>query len=123
MRVDDCLKEIAVMTTSALLQAARALESQGRRSEALLIAQISEISRRKAHVDVGYPDLFSYVTRELGVSEGAAACRIQVARVCQRFPQILQALAAGAINLTVASRISPTLTPANWDFCWVNAAA
>ena len=116
MRVDDCLKEIAVMTTSALLQAARALESQGRRSEALLIAQISEISRRKAHVDVGYPDLFSYVTRELGVSEGAAACRIQVARVCQRFPQILQALAAGSINLTVASRISPALTAANCDF-------
>ena len=57
-----------------------------------------------------------YVTQALCVSEGAAACRIQVAGVCRRFPQILQALASGEINLTVASRVSPVLTEENCDY-------
>ena len=67
-------------------------------------------------MDLGYADLFNCVTKELRVSERAAACRIQVAGVCQRFPQILQKLAAGEITLTVAGRISPMLTAENCDF-------
>jgi hypothetical protein len=35
----------------------------------------------------------------LGVAEGAAGCRIQVARVCQKFPEILVALADEQIRI------------------------
>jgi 5-methylcytosine-specific restriction endonuclease McrA len=93
----------------------RELELKVKRGEALLIAYISEIARRKAHLDLGYGNLFSFVTEELGVAEGAAGCRIQVARVCQKFPEILVALADGQINLTVAARLSPVLTAENCD--------
>ena len=64
---------------------------------------------------MGYSNLFSFVTEELGVGEGAAGCRIQVARVCQKFPEILVALADEHINLTVAARLSPVLTAENCD--------
>ena len=114
--VGEILRAMGTMPTKVLLEGARELESQVKRNEALLIAHISEIARRKAHLDLGYADLFNYVTKELRVAEGAAACRIQVAGVCQRFPQILQKLAAGDITLTVAGRISPVVTAENCDF-------
>ena len=83
------------------------------RNVALVIAHLSEISRRKAELEHGYRSLFDYGVRRLGLSEGSVALRIQVANVSRRFPQILSALAEGRISLSVAGRLAPHLREDN----------
>ena len=61
----------------------------------------------------GHPSLFDYCTQRLGLDEGAAYLRMQVAGCCRRFPQILDALANNELSLTVAGRIAPHLTRDN----------
>jgi hypothetical protein len=80
-----------------------------------LIASLSEVSRRQVHLAMGCSSLFDYCLRYLGLSEGQAHCRIQVARVCQRFPRILDALLAQHINLSIAAQLAPLLTEENCD--------
>ena len=80
---------------------------------ARIIAHISEISRREANILLSYGSLFEYCVKRLGLSEGSVSRRIQVARVCRRFPRILGALYEGALTLTTASLIAPHLTEAN----------
>ena len=52
-----------------------------KRSLALVIAHIAEMSRRKGHLERGYKNLFEYCTRRLNLSEGSVARRLQVANV------------------------------------------
>jgi hypothetical protein len=66
-----------------------------------LIAHLAEVSRRRLHLELGYRSLFDYCTKSLGLSEGCTWLRIQVSRVCNRHPQILDALAGQQISLTV----------------------
>jgi len=80
---------------------------------ALVIAHLAEISRRKVDLERGYRGLFDYGVQRLGLSEGSVALRIQVANVARRFPQILAALAAGRISLTVAGRLARHLREDN----------
>jgi hypothetical protein len=84
-----------------------------KRNVALMIAHIAEMSRRRGHVERGYKSLFEYCTRRLNLSEGSVWLRIQVANVCQRFPQILVALADNRFSLTVAGLLAPALTEDN----------
>src|SRR4029453_5165877 len=78
-----------------------------------VIAHLAEISRRKAALERGYPSLFEYCVRRLGLSEGCTALRIQVSNVARRFPQILAALGDGRISLSVAGRLAPHLRDDN----------
>ena len=80
---------------------------------ALVIAHIAELSRRKGDLKLGYPNLFVYCVKKLGLSEGSVALRIQVANVARRFPQVLAALAEGRISLSVAGRLAPHLGEEN----------
>ena len=48
-----------------------------------VLAHIAEISKRKAHIELGYRTLFDYCVRGLGLSEGSAWSRIQIANVAR----------------------------------------
>ena len=78
-----------------------------------VIAHIAEISRRKADLELAYPNLFEYCLQRLKLRAGSVALRIQVANVARRFPQVLAALAEGRINLSVAGRLAPHLREEN----------
>jgi hypothetical protein len=80
---------------------------------ACLIAHIAEVSRRKLHLEMGYRSLFDFCVKRLGLSEGCAALRVHVSRVCRRHPMILDALADRRISLTVAGKLAPHLTVEN----------
>ncbi len=75
-----------------------------------IIACLSEVDSGRVYRDWGYPSLFEYCTRGLGYSESAAFRRIAVARSVQQFPQVLEQLKSGKINLTTASLVAPHLT-------------
>ena len=106
-------EKIEALTNKELDRSAVELVAVESRNVALVIAHLSEISRRKAELEHGYRSLFDYGVRRLGLSEGSVALRIQVANVSRRFPQILAVLAEGRISLSVAGRLSPHLREDN----------
>lgn len=57
--------------------------------------------------------MFFYCTKRLHLSEHSAYKRIEVARVSRNVPVILEALEAGALNLTTALLLAPHLTASN----------
>ncbi len=113
--VEAYFQKIAELSSGDLDDAARALAHEARSSTARLIAHLAEIDARREHLLWGYKSLFDYCVRALGLSEGAVWTRIQVAKVCRRFPQVLVALSKGKIHLTAASQLAPHLSEENVD--------
>ena len=93
------LERLSVQDLDASIQNAAQHE---RKHVALVIAHLTEMSRRKAHLDLGYSSLFNYCLERLSLSEGSIGCRIQVANVCRDVPELLRALAEGRLSLTVS---------------------
>ena len=112
-QVTALFTRIERLSTAQLHQAAENLVQEEKVCVATLIAHLSEISRRKTHLELGYGSLWDYCVRHLGLSEGSTSLRIQVARVSRLFPQILQYLAQNKISLTVAGLLSPHLSGDN----------
>ena len=71
------------------------------------------MAERKAHLELGYSNLFEYCLRRLRLSEGSVACRLQVANVCRRVRTLLDALCEGKVSLTVAAKLAPVITAEN----------
>ncbi len=84
-----------------------------RKNTALFIAHLSVVAKRKSHLGLGYKSLFDYCTQHLNLSEGSTYRRIQVAKVCNKLPEILSALGENKISLTVASQLAPHLNEDN----------
>ncbi len=89
--------------------------SAERRAAADVIYHLVELDRRKLYLDDACSSLFSYCVERLGYSEDGATKRMRVARISQRFPQILDELASGAIHLTGLFLLSGHLTEENVD--------
>src|SRR5215470_14496599 len=89
------------LSTEELDQEAQKCVLSEQRSVACVIAHLAEISRREAHLRLGFTSLFDYGVRRLGLSEGSVYLRMQVANVARRFPAILSALAQHRISLAV----------------------
>ena len=75
-----------------------------------LLAHIAEFDERKLYLPAAYPSMFAYCVGELGLSEDAAAKRIQVARVARACPEVFEALAEGRVHLTGLRLLAPHLT-------------
>ena len=93
----------------AILEAVR----NEKRFTSFVVLHLSEVARRKAHVDLGYSSLFAYCRDHLGLSEGSIPARLQVANVCRKVPELLDALASGRVSLTVASLLAPHIEAEN----------
>ena len=98
-----------------LLHETMRLAAGERSSTARLVAALREVDSRRLYLDEGYSCMFFYCTHALHLSESAAYRRIEVARVSRAFPQVLEALTMGALNLTTAVIIAPHLTLSNAD--------
>lgn len=101
------------LSSEELDRSARELAVREKRYGARLIAHIAEIGERGYHLELRYRNLFEYCVDRLNLSEGSVYRRTQVASVCRRFPQILEALSRGRLHLTGASLIAPHLTEDN----------
>ena len=114
------------MSSSKILQVAKEMSADELRKGALrlvrvtrkhtaeLIAHLAEISERKAFLPE-HSSLWAYCVEGLGLSEGSVSMRIQVARVCRRFPSLLDSLSSSRMSLTVAAKLAPRLTEENAD--------
>ncbi len=76
----EYLGELANLSELELQQSAERLIAVEKQHMAWVIAHLAEISRRKSYLELGHSSLFDYCTRRLGLGEGPAYLRMQVAR-------------------------------------------
>ena len=86
-----------------------------RQATVQLMTHLAELDRRRLYRDAGYSSLFVYCTRVLQLSEHEAFNRMKAARAIRRFPQILELLAHGSLNLTTVRLIAGHMTPDNQE--------
>ncbi len=115
LRVKNYFSQLERRTHAELDRSAEKLVREEKRSVALLIAHLSEMSRRKTALELGYKSLFEYCVKKLRLSEGSVARRLRVANLARRVPRILVALAENTISLKVAGLLAPHVRASNAD--------
>lgn len=88
------------LTNSELETRLRSLISREREVLQEIILHIQEVSRRKLYLARGRPNLFEYLTAELGYSAASAQRRIEAARLAEELPEVLEKIQSGALNLS-----------------------
>jgi len=76
---------------------------------------LAAFDRSRGWLDLGYAGLHPFLTRELGLSNGAAHQRRTAAALLQRFPDLAAPLADGRLCLSTVFELSKVLTPENRD--------
>ncbi len=112
------LKKVERLSDDKLCCEASRLVKLSNRTTAELIAHLAVIDQRKAFRSTDsarpkYSSTWAYCLEGLGLSEPQAHTRLAVARVCQRFPSLLDAIHASRMTLTVAYKLAPHLTEQN----------
>jgi hypothetical protein len=110
---NDILSSLTRLSDAELMTRLKSLVARERDATAQLVAHLAELDTRDVYLREGYGSLHVYCRDALGLSDGEAYNRIEVARAARRFPVILEMLAAGAVNLTAVRLLAPRLTPAN----------
>jgi len=103
------LAEAARLSDPDLLGILDALAGAEREATAAVVAHLAELDRRRSYLGQGYGSMFSYCTGALRLSEHAAYDRIEAARAVRRFPQLLDELATGGLNLATPRLVAPHL--------------
>ncbi len=78
-----------------------------------LLAHLAELDERRLYLQLGFPSLFAYCTRRLGMCESSAGRRILAARVCRKYPDAFVRVARGELNLSALCAMSPHLNSEN----------
>jgi len=108
----NILDTAKALSDQELLARLDLLATREREASVELVAHLAALDSRSAvYAAEGCASLFSYCTEVLRLSEDAACNRIETARACRRFPQLLERLASGALSLTSARLLSRHLTP------------
>jgi hypothetical protein len=111
----DCLSIAAGLTNAELLRRVVSLAGKARDATVELVCHLGELDARKLHLAEGYGSLFTYCTGALRLSEHAAYNRIEAARLSRKFPQVLDLLADGSLNLSTARLLAPHLRPDTFE--------
>jgi hypothetical protein len=104
---------LSSLTDGELERELKRLATSERRSTVDLVRHLAEFGARRLFLPAGFPSLYKYTVGVLGLSEQEALHRIVAARVCRRFPHILELLDSGALSLTSVKLLAPHLTPEN----------
>jgi len=100
----------------------RAVEASSnfKRSEIFLLKVIQQVDEAKVFLEMGYSNLFSYLTESLKLTEAQAFTYSTVSRKSRQIPSLQTAIEAG-LSLTKAQRIVPILTKENHQE-WISKA-
>ncbi|MBK9517020.1 MAG: HNH endonuclease [Anaeromyxobacter sp.] len=91
----------------------RGLLSRERAAAADFLLALADFDRRRGWERLGHASLFSFLTRELGLSKGAAFLRLSAARLLPRHPAVEAALRRGDLCLSAVGELARVLTPEN----------
>ncbi|MBX9767810.1 MAG: hypothetical protein K2X47_11110, partial [Bdellovibrionales bacterium] len=81
------------------------LAAEERKLTRQMIEHIAEVDRRKLYLKLNYDSLFSYLTKEIGYSNGSAKRRIDAARLFLKCPEVSTQIQTGAVNLSQISKL------------------
>jgi hypothetical protein len=70
-----------------------------------LLEHIQEVERRSLHLQLGYPSMYAYLTKEMGYSEHEAYTRIETARFLSQVPQTRDDIASGQLTMSAVTEI------------------
>ena len=77
------------------------------------LVALADFDRRRLWLRLGYPNLFEYLRRELGLSRGAAHYRKVAARLVQRYPEVVEPLRDGRLCFSSVLELAKVLTDEN----------
>jgi hypothetical protein len=69
-----------------------------------ILYSLQEVEVRNLHLEMGYPDLYTFAMKELGYSSGSAYRRISVMRLLKSVPEAAPKLESGELGLENASQ-------------------
>jgi hypothetical protein len=104
---------ISQLSDAELLANTRGLIGRSNQVFAALLAHLGEVEARGLHRTRACSSLYAYCIYELRLSEDAAVRRVAAARLVRRFPELLDAVAAGELHLTGLLLPGPHLTREN----------
>ena len=110
-RTSDCRE----LDDESLRRDVRFLAQREHHSLATLLIHLGEYDRRRLSEEEGYQSTYSYCVKCLGYDEGGAYRRIHAARICKRYPHILDLIISGELSLSSLLLLSPVLTDSNQD--------
>src|SRR6195952_1020341 len=105
--------EVSGCSDSELVAGLRELMAADHRLGAKLIVYIAEVETRGLFREHAYSSIFDFLAKELHMSEGQAALRMNAARLVRKYPVIVSMLATGAVHLSALRQISQFLTDDN----------
>jgi len=77
------------------------------------LVALAEFDRDRGWLPLGHPSLFSYLTRELGLSHASAYHRKVAAELIQRFPEVVAPLQDGRLCVTRVVELARVMTEEN----------
>jgi hypothetical protein len=103
------------MENDTRLLATRLADLLAREHAALadFLVALADFDRERRWVELGHASLFSFLHRELGLSNGAASYRNAAAVPIQRCPEVVAPLRSGNLCLSTVLELSRVLTPEN----------
>ena len=104
---------ISALSDAELLANTRALIGRSNQLLAALLAHLGEVDARGLYRQRACSSLFAYCVYELRLSEDEAVRRVTAARLVRKFPELLDAIAAGELHLTGLLLLGPHLTREN----------
>jgi hypothetical protein len=110
---NDILGCLSVLSDAALVAGLKSFLARERSDTAGIVAHLAELDTRDVVLREGYSSLFVYCRDALGMSEGEAYNRIEVARAARRFPVVLDMVSDGRLHLTAVRLLAPHLTADN----------
>ena len=84
-----------------------------RAGAARFLIALAEFDREQVWVRLGYPSLYSYLNRVLGLSNAAAYYRKVAAELIQRFPEVVEPLRDGRLCITSVIELARVMSDAN----------
>lgn len=91
--------EIKNQDSKTLIENFRGLVRQERKLTAEIVEYIKEIDQRQLFLELGFPNLFEYLTRGEGYTAGAAQRRIDSARILREIPELKKDIQEGTVNI------------------------
>src|ERR1041384_6010323 len=104
---------ISALSDAELLANTRGLIGRTNQVLAALLAHLGEVDARALYRQRACSSLFAYCVYELRLSEDEAVRRVRAARLVRKFPELLDAVAAGELHLTGLLLLGPHLTREN----------
>ncbi len=103
------------LDSDVLLRQFASVQARSRVNTAEVIVHIIEVHRRKLWRAAGRSSMYKYCIQVMHMSEAEAFRRVKAARVGQRFPVVLEAIADGRLHLTAVVLLAPHLGRDNVD--------